>query len=368
MDDIRVGIVGVGRFGRLHTRVLSEIPGCRVVAFCDVNSTALEQSGKEYNITHLYNDLETMLESEHLDAVDIITDEVEHGKQAKLCLEHECAVFVEKPLATDSEEAAAVVELAHQTQLPVLVGNISRFDARYAILRRELEAGRFGRVVAVSTNRSFSRAWFTGFGGRVHPVFESMIHDLDLALWYLPTPVRRVYAQSYSTDTHDIDVPDVVVAILTAADGALAVLRSAWLVPDGAPITLAGPPAGPLDLWGTIDAQLEVVGTSQTGRVDLLAGGLVLWDDKHVRHPDTGLWPEVHDRIYGALREELVHFRDCVRSKKPSLIVPPETAATAVSLAEAIVRSSLEGSPVEIDTAGTYNPPNRAYPREESRA
>jgi predicted dehydrogenase len=348
MKEVKVGVVGLGRFGRLHTRILSELPGCRVGALCEVDEPTLRECGREYGVGALYTDLEVMLGSEDLDAVDVVTVEPAHGSQAMLCLEHGKAVFVEKPLATNGDEAEAVARMSRDTGLPVVVGNISRFDARYAILRRELEAGRFGRVALVQAKRSFSRAWFAGFGSRVHPVFESMIHDLDLALWYLPSPVRRVYAQAGSASN---GVPDTLVATLTAEDGALAVLQSTWLVPDAAPITLAGPPAGPLDLWGTIDAQLEVVGTSQVGKVDLTADGLSLWDDSRVRTPDTGLWPEVHGRVSGALREELSHFLDCARTGKQSPLVPPETGAVAVRLAEAIVRSSQEDEPVSLPEA-----------------
>jgi predicted dehydrogenase len=348
MREVRVGVVGLGRFGRLHARILSELPGCEVSALCEVDEPTLERCGKEYGVRALYTDLAAMLESEDLDAVDIVTDEPAHGRQTMLCLEHGKAVFVEKPLATSGDEAEAVARTSRDTGLPVVVGNISRFDARYAILRRELDAGRFGRVSLVQAKRSFSRAWFAGFGSRVHPVFESMIHDLDLVLWYLPSPVRRVYAQAHSTGD---SVPNTLVATLTAEDGALAVLQSTWLVPDAAPITLAGPPAGPLDLWGTIDAQLEVVGASQVGKVDLMAGDLSLWGDSALRMPDTGLWPEVHGRVSGALREELSHFLDCVRSGKQSPLAPPDTGAMAVRLAEAIVRSSREDDVVLLPEA-----------------
>lgn len=352
MREVRVGVVGMGRFGRLHARVLSELPGCRVGALCEVDEPTLRGCGREYGVGALYTDLEAMLDSEDLDAVDIVTDESAHGRQAMLCLERGKAVFVEKPLATDGDEAEAVAALSRDTSLPVVVGNISRFDARYALLRRELEAGKFGRVALVQAKRSFSRAWFAGFGSRVHPVFESMIHDIDLVLWYLPSPVRKVYAQAASAAGED-GVPDTLVAVLTAEDGAIAVLQSTWLVPDAAPITLAGPPVAPFDLWGTIDARLEVFGTLQVGSVDLMSGGLSLWDDSGVRAPDPGLWPEVHGRVSGALREELAHFLDCARAAEPSSVAPPETAAAAVRLAEAIVRSSRDGAPVEFSARGS---------------
>ena len=351
MREVKVGVVGLGRFGRLHARILSELPGCRIGALCETDEPTLEKCGKEYGVGALYTELEAMLRSEDLDAVDVVTDESAHASQAMSCLEHGMAVFVEKPLATDGDEAETISRISRETGLPVLVGNISRFDARYAVLRRELEAGRFGRVALVQAKRSFSRAWFAGFGSRVHPVFESMIHDLDLALWYLPSPVRRVYAQAHSTD-EGTGVPDTLVATLTTEDGALAVLQSTWLVPDAAPITLSGPPAGPLDLWGTIDAQLEVVGTRQVGKVNLTAEALTLWDDSGVRTPDTGLWPEVHGRVSGALREELSHFVDCVRAGEHSALVPPENGAMAVRLAETIVRSTQEGESVLLPKVG----------------
>jgi predicted dehydrogenase len=351
MSELKVGVVGMGRFGRLHARVLSELPGCRLSALCEIDEPTLRECGQEYRVEALYRDLGAMLDGEDLDAVDIVTDESVHGRQAMLCLERGKAVFVEKPLATDGDEAEAVAALSRDTGLPVVVGNISRFDPRYALLRRELEAGRFGRVALVQAKRSFSRAWFAGFGSRVHPVFESMIHDIDLVLWYLPSPVRKVYAQAASGTGED-GVPDTLVAVLTAEDGAIAALQSTWLVPDAAPITLAGTPASPLDLWGTIDARLEVFGALQVGRVDLMPGGLSLWDDSGVRAPDPGLWPEVHGRVSGALREELAHFLDRARAAEPSFLAPPETAAVAVRLAEAIVRSSREGEAVELPAPG----------------
>lgn len=353
MTEVRVGVVGLGRFGRLHARVLSELPGCRVSALCEIDESTLERCGEEYGVEALHTDLESMLRLEELDAVDIVTDEPSHGRQALLCLEHGKAVFVEKPLATEVKEAEAVAEMAYNTGLPVVVGNISRFDARYAILRRELEAGSFGRVAFVQAKRSFSRAWFAGFGSRVHPVFESMIHDLDLVLWYLPSPVSTVYAQATSgapdPENTPEGMPDTLVAVLTAEDGALAILQSNWLLPDAAPITLTGSPSGALDLVGTIDAQLEVVGSRQVGKVDLLAGGPALWSDSGVRNPDSGLWPEVHGRIVGALQTELAHFIECARMNEPSSIAPPEVGAAAVRLAEAIVRSSELGEPIRLE-------------------
>ena len=341
MADVRVALVGLGRFGRLHAATLRDLPGCELAAVCDADPERLERWGEVAR----YTELEPLLAEADVDAVDIVTDEAAHGEQARLALEAGRAVFVEKPLATRRADADAVAALAAERGLPVSVGNISRFDARYVYLRRELEAGRFGRVALVSAKRTFSSAWFAGFGARVHPVFESMIHDLDLALWYLPAPVARVYAQSLASGAADSGVPDVLVATLTGADGSLAQLQSTWLAPGAAPVNLTG---APLDLWGTIDAQLELVGTAQTGRVNLLGDGVSVWGEEHVRTPDVSFWPEVHGRVAGALREELAHWLECVRAGAPSEIVPVADGVAAVGLAEAIVESASRGAPVKV--------------------
>jgi predicted dehydrogenase len=332
---VRVGVIGLGRFGRLHARTFTEL-GCTLAAVCDPDTAALA----EVDVEARFTSVDAMLAEAELDAVSIVSDEPTHGEVALRCLEHDLAVFVEKPLATSLDQAQAVASEAERRGRLVMVGNISRFDARYAMLRRQS----FGRISLVAARRNFSTAWFAAYGSRVHPVFESMVHDLDLALWFLPAPVRRVYAQSLASGAADTDVPDVLVATLTTADGALAVLQSAWLAPAGAPSTLAPP----FDLEGTIDAQLDVVGTERAGRVDAMAPGVSVWGSEGTTVPDVGLWPEIHGRMAGALRDELAHFVECVRAGTQSPIAPLADSVQAVALAEAIVRSAESGEPVEL--------------------
>ncbi len=339
MARVRVGVIGLGRFGRLHARTFTEL-GCTLAAVCDPDAEALAGVDVEARFTSV----EAMLAEAELDAVSIVSDEPTHGEVALRCLEHDLAVFVEKPLATRLDEAQVVASEAERRGRPVMVGNISRFDARYAMLRRQVEQPGFGRVALVTARRNFSTAWFASYGSRVHPVFESMVHDLDLALWFLPGPIRRVYAQSLASGAADTDVPDVLVATLTTADGALAVLQSAWLAPAGAPSTLAPP----FDLEGTIDAQIDVVGTERAGRVDAMAAGVSVWGPEGTTVPDVGLWPEIHGRMAGALRDELAHFVECVRTGTNSPIAPLADSVQAVALADAIVRSAESGEPVEL--------------------
>jgi predicted dehydrogenase len=342
MMELAVGLVGLGRFGRLHARTLQQIPGCRLAALCDAEESALEAARTGFGIKGLYENLDEMLDSQRLDVLDVVSDEASHAQHVAAGLEAGLSVFVEKPLATSASEADRLLETSRRSRRIVMVGNISRFDARYAVLRDELERGAFGRVVLVRTKRNFSRHWFSDFGGRVHPVYESMIHDLDLVLWYMPGTVTDVFARQVCSGGGD-DVPDAFVATLGTADGAIASLCSTWLVPSSAPLNLVEPPAGALELRGTIDAHIDVVGTDLTAHVSLLDSGVQLWSDEALLAPDAGLWPQVHGRVGGALFFEMSHFLDGVRNERPSPVAPLEDSVAAVHLAEAIISSAESG-------------------------
>lgn len=347
MAELRIGLVGFGRFARLHARAYATIPGCRITAVCDHDPVALHAAAELAPGAERYDDLARMLDAGSLDAVDIVTDETAHGAQALACLERDLPVLVEKPLATTGPEARAIGELASARGLPALVGYVSRFDHRYAFVRAAVADGRLGDVVSVSARRSFSRAWFASFGDRVHPVFESMIHDIDLAQWYLDAPVRSVYARTLAAAAADgIEAPDVLAALLTAEDGRIATLQSTWLTPGAAPQNLPGAPLDPLDLEGTIDAQLDVSGTRGTARVTLDDGPRVWTDERAVS--SAGLWPVVHGQLGGALREELAHFVACATERRPSTIVPLSQSVESVEIAEAIIRSAASGEPVAL--------------------
>jgi predicted dehydrogenase len=172
-----------------------------------------------------------------------------------------------------------------------------------------------------------------------------MIHDIDLALWYLDAPIATVYARTLATSGAS-GPPDVLAAVLTTADGRVATLQSTWLTPGGATRNLPGAPLDPLDLEGTIEAQLDVAGTRGSARVDLDDGSRIVTDDRAVA--SSGLWPAVHGRIAGALREELAHFVTCAAGRRPSELVPIAQSVHAVEVADAIVRSAERGEAVAL--------------------
>ena len=342
MKKLRVGIVGVGRFGRLHLAALRQMPNCSVEAIADVNARLLRQVSRTHRIDRTYPNAMAMIRSADLDAVDIVSDEATHGGFVLAALKHGKHVFVEKPLATGYREAREIEALARKTGLQVMVGNISRFSLPYAAMKRRAAAGDLGRLGIIRAKRDFSRSWFEYFGKRIHTVYESGIHDIDLILWFAAGRCREVYAAERHMS--GCKYPDLFTATLTFDDGLIATLTSAWLVPRGGPQNLVET----LELEGTIDADLEVLGSKGGARFRMAHSGLSVWTDKGVQYPELTLWPTEHDGIGGAIRAELQHFLRQVEKGRPSTVAPLADSVYALKIADAIVESAKRGKVVRL--------------------
>lgn len=332
MGKIRIGIVGVGRFGRLHLKVFQQLEHCEVVAIADADQALLQQVADSYGIEQTFSDPEEMMKT-GLDVIDIVSDEATHGPFAIKALNCGKHVFIEKPIATSLQEAEEIYRLSRLHNKQVMVGNISRFGQPYYMIHKSITAGALGDVGHIRAKRDFSRDWFEHFGKRVHPVYESGIHDLDLILWYAGSPCKEVYAVERNMSGNHY--PDLFAATLTFENGIIATLESAWLVPRRGPRNLTET----LELDGTIDARMEIVGTKGSAQFSTLNTGLSIWTDEHIQIPDYVLWPTEHDGIGGAIRAELAHFVQQVLKEEESRVAPLSHSVEALKIADAIVHS-----------------------------
>lgn len=98
----------------------------------------------------------------------------------------------------------------------------------------------------------------------------------------------------------------------------------------------------------TIDAELAVVGTAQTARIQPMHGGLQLWNDRQAACPDLSLWPQLDGRVHGALQEQLLDFLAAVRLGRPSPIASLADAVQGLRVAEAIIESARLGTTITL--------------------
>ena len=333
MKSIKLGIVGLGRFAKLHLQCFRQLPNVKVVAVCDLNQELAETTAHAWN-AKAYRDWREMLDAEELDVVDVLTPEFAHAEPVAAALQAGCHVFVEKPLALKATVAAELIRLAELKHRVLVTGHVCRFDPRYIQVKEKIAKGAFGRLRSIYARRNNGKAFFSIYR-RANPVYILGIHDLDLMHWFTGQKVVEVYTQAPPNEAGD---HDLVYAMLRFEDGTIGVIENNWLLPSQAPAYM--------------DVSMEIVGELATAHLNEPDASLVIWDDERAVAPPVISSSEIYERLTGPLFEELRHFTECVLTNEPSKIVRPEDALQAVEVAEAVVRSLELGKPVNPSQLG----------------
>ncbi len=144
MEEIRVGVIGVGGHGRgRHLVPLTKTPGARVVAVCDVDQGTLDRVCGEFKVAG-YRDYREMIEKESLEAVSIATPSGIHYRVALDCLRMGVHALVDKPLGANLREVTEVVKAAKHANKVLMVGFWSRFSPSLQFGREVSENGLLG--------------------------------------------------------------------------------------------------------------------------------------------------------------------------------------------------------------------------------
>ena len=152
MTELEIAVVGVGRMGTNHARVLSEMDGVRLKAVCDMDRDAAERLARRYLVPSVYTEIEDMLSPESLDGVVISTPTNEHLRAAEKCFKRKKHVLVEKPLAPSVAECQTLLASARDAGVKriVYLGGESSEDIRD--FGRQRSDDRFGNVQRLPKN------------------------------------------------------------------------------------------------------------------------------------------------------------------------------------------------------------------------
>jgi predicted dehydrogenase len=183
MPALRMAVIGVGALGRHHARIVSQIPGVELIAVADPNRAQGEKVAEAAK-TKWVADHRTLIDE--VDAVTIAVPTGFHFRVASDFLENGIHSLVEKPLAADLAEAMQLVHLAEQTGATLQVGHVERFNPAFQALRKTCDSPLYIRSERLSP--------FSFRSTDIGVVHDMMIHDLDLILALVHSPVRRVEA------------------------------------------------------------------------------------------------------------------------------------------------------------------------------
>ena len=183
-DVVKVAVLGVGGLGQHHARIYAEMEQVGDVEFVGLYDPNLERAREiaEKNGVRALESMEAALEQ--ADGVSIVTPTVTHHELASKFLKAGCHVLVEKPITDEADQAAELVQLAQENDRVLQVGHVERFNPVFDYLQSVAKEPRFIETHRLSPYPARSMD--------IGVVLDLMIHDLDIVLAFVDSPVKEV--------------------------------------------------------------------------------------------------------------------------------------------------------------------------------
>ncbi len=334
---LRIGFVGVGGIARYQIGLFQKIPGVEVVAAADVSADALAKVKEQFSIGHVTTDWRELVRMKNVDAVSVCTPNKLHAAPTIAALKAGKHVLVEKPMAMNAKEAAAMVAAGRKARRLLQIGFQWRFTPAGQLLMKQRAAGKFGKILYVRCQALRRRGipnWGV-FGQKSlqggGPMIDIGVHILEVAHAVMgsPRPVTaRGSCYTYlgnrksealcawdNWDHKTYTVEDLAVGFLKFADGASLVIESSFaahIEKDVFTFQIMGTKGGatmdPLKLFGDDSGYMLTSEPAFAGT----------WD---------------------AFDRKLRHFVDCVRDGK-RCEAPGEDGLAVQQMLDAIYRSA----------------------------
>ena len=200
MERVKVAVIGTGNMGQHHARIYSEMPGVELVGVVETNELRGRQVAAKFR-TQYFSDYRDLFSRVH--AVNIVVPTSLHYDLAREFLENDVHVLVEKPITVDILQAKHLVSLAKRRNLVLQVGHLERFNPAVSLLKDLVKAPMYVEAHRLSNP---SRR-----NNDVGVIWDLMIHDLDILLSLVDSPVEEVTALGRSLYSAHEDLASVLV-------------------------------------------------------------------------------------------------------------------------------------------------------------
>jgi len=325
---LRVGVIGLGKMGRHHARVLTHLEGIELVAVAD---PAGDPHGSATGLP-VFPSVRALIDC-GLDYAVVATPTAMHETVALELAAAGVNAMVEKPLAADTASGRVILEAFTKAGLVGCVGHIERFNPALQQLRRRLECGELGEVFQIATRR---QGPFPARIADVGVVKDLATHDIDLTAWVAQSPFSSVSAQvaNRSGRPHE----DLVAAVGRLADGTVTNHLVNWLTPYKERVTVVTGSRG------------SFVANTLTADLTFYANGTVATEWESVSS-FRGVSEGDMTRFAFTKREPLVTEHEALRDAilgDPSRVVSLDEGLRTVEVADALLRAAESCSVVQL--------------------
>ena len=311
---LRIGVLGAGHLGKIHLNCLHQLPeDYQVVGFYDPNESLAQQVAEERGL-HAFPSVEALVAA--VDVVDIVTPTLSHFDCARQALMAGKHLFIEKPVTHTLEEADTLLRIHQNAGPKVQVGHVERFNPAFRVAKEALNKPMFIEAHRLSQ--------FNPRGTDVPVVLDLMIHDIDVVLSTVRSPLKRLSASGVSvvSDTPDIanarlEFENGCVANLTASRISLKNMRKARFFQRDAYITV-----------DFLEKKTELVRMQDADGSDPYAMTLALGDGRQKQI----LFEQPEVPATNAIQDELKSLADAI-NKKHQPVVPLGDGVEALRVA-----------------------------------
>jgi predicted dehydrogenase len=209
---LKAGVLGAGHLGKIHLRLLQQSNKYDLVGFYDADEENAKRVIDEFGYRY-FKTIDELIEA--VDVVDIVTPTLSHYECAKKAIKKGKHIFIEKPITNTVEEAETIRTLVAEHGVKGQVGHVERFNPAFIAVKDKIENPMF-----IETHRL---AEFNPRGTDVPVVLDLMIHDIDIILSVVNSPIKHISASGVSVVS---ETPDIANARLEFKNGCVANLTA----------------------------------------------------------------------------------------------------------------------------------------------
>jgi len=309
---LKVVQIGVGGWGKNHSRVLSEFGVLSAV--CDTSSQRAKEFGKKYSV-NFYNSFESLLEHEEFDAALVCTPTFTHSDITKRLIENKKHVFVEKPMTYLSEDGQNLIDAAKRNNVILTCGYIERFNPAVASVKDFLKSQKYGDLIRLEFYREHRMPQHIKDVG---VIYDTSVHDIDTAMWLFDETPEIVFAIAGKINHEHEDFATITLGF---KDNKTATISSNWITPIRV-------------------RNFNAVCTEARIFSDFITQEIRIETDNGTENPKN--------EKAEPLSLEIKNFLDTIDGKD-DLLVKPEQAVNVTKIAEAALLSSQRGTPIYLD-------------------
>ena len=305
MNKLKIAVIGTGLVGSFHAETFFRNPNSELIAVCDIDKEKVNKIANRFKCK-AYNEFESLINTEKLDAISIATPEQIRIAPALLAIEKGLKILLEKPLGRNLEDIENLVNKIKNHNKLISVNFILHEDPRYKLMKEKIKNNEIGEIVSCYARRRGNRFGIEIYAPWTDLISSTLIHDIQMVMSINNSKPERVYAEAVIRECAKFNSHDAVMSLIKFTDGSIASFETSWVLPKNQPEFL--------------DPALHVIGDKGSIIIEGSSMGMQIQTEKSYMKPDIANWPIIDSKVEGCLKRNLDKFiEDCVYDNQPDV-------------------------------------------------